>query len=61
MLKDLRLAMALAAAAKAPAPMAQGAAQLYRQVVDAAAAAGGGAPVDFSAVFKYVHSSLPPV
>jgi len=56
MLKDLRLVMQMASATKTPAPMTQGVAQLYRQVVDATA---DGAPVDFSAIFKYVHSSLP--
>lgn len=59
MLKDLRIAMQLAASAKAPAPMAQGAAQLYRAVVDATA--GEGAPLDFSAIYRFVHKSLPPM
>ncbi|GBF92803.1 3-hydroxyisobutyrate dehydrogenase [Raphidocelis subcapitata] len=56
MLKDLRLAMELASATRTPAPMAQNVSQLYRQVVDATAE---GRPLDFSAIFKYVHSSLP--
>lgn len=56
MLKDLRLAMQLAAATDTPAPMTQNVAQLYRAVVDATA---DGAPVDFSAIYKYVHRSLP--
>ena len=61
MIKDLRLAMALAASAGAPAPMATTAQQLYRQVADAASVAAGGRPVDFSAIYKYVHSARPGV
>jgi 3-hydroxyisobutyrate dehydrogenase-like beta-hydroxyacid dehydrogenase len=53
--------MALAASAGAPAPMATTAQQLYRQVADAASVAAGGRPVDFSAIYKYVHSARPGV